>query len=210
MLPDNVRQIVDVVKREVAAGSGPVTFRAGEPGIILRSADGKSVVGRLGTMPDGSMSLAVDTRGAVQDIRNVMAADRASITFLDQQRERLWATVEGHDARIAGNRSSITYLDNNKASNAALATEAARISYLDANKASNAALAVERSRISFLDNAKASNARVDSVANAASQATAQARAAEDRANQLLVRVERIEAQNLNNRVSRLERYFPGE
>lgn len=148
-LPDNIRDIVDAIVREARARPGPITVRAGEKGIVFRSADGKSKTGGITTSSDGKVSLLVDVFGAVQDIRNPINANRGSITDLDNSK----ATKDA----LAVESGRITWLDQTKASQAALNVESGRITYLDQSKASQAALNVEAGRISGLDRDKASN-----------------------------------------------------
>ena len=146
---DNVRQVNDAQNRQARARPGPITIRAGEPGIDFRSADGKRTEGGIRTSSDGKVSVVVDVFGAVQDIRNPINANRGSITDLDR--------TKASQAALNFEASRITHLDQTKASQAALNVESGRITWLDQNKASQAALNFEAGRISGLDRDKASN-----------------------------------------------------
>lgn len=208
-LPGNVSDLVDHAKRTDGARLGPTTIRAGEPGIVLRSADGTRVIGSL-----RNGSLEVNVRGAVQDIRNVFAEDRDSIDYLESERRKLWSTATNHEQRISDNRSSIGFLDqqreklwstvNNHESR--IGANRSSITYLDNSKASNGALAVERGRISSLDQSKASNSRVDGVAGTASAARSAASSAQSAADSAAAaaRAARVYAESLEGRLAYLE------
>lgn len=204
-LPANVTHLADVLKREASGPSGPMTVRAGEKGVVLRSADGKRVLGQLGTMPDGSMSLSVDVAGAVQDIRNPIneaearityldgqrrdhdsriTANRSSITYLDSERRSMQASLNDHESRISANRSSVTWLDNNKASNSAVsrAQSAADAAQSTANSAWSKADSAQDTGASALSRAAQGIASAGSAMARANSAYSLAEAAWNRAN----------------------------
>lgn len=193
-ISDNVADIAQHEKRQDMAPMGPVTVRQGEKGVVLRSADGRRVLGGLGTMADGSMSLAVDVFGAVQDIRNPINANRESITYLDDntyKKRYLDDAFAFRDRQITDNRSSITFLDIERKKLWDTATNHEKqikdnrssITYLDNVKASNAALGVANGRIDTVDRkADRAQSTADSAWDRANRAQSSANSAQSTAN----------------------------
>lgn len=156
-LRQNISDIVDHERRQDTGRIGPTTVREGDAGLILRDSSGNRIA-QIGGSGSG-FGVQVNVRGAVQNVVNALNEDA----------------------------SRITYLDQSKASNDALAIERGRITWLDQNKASNGDLAVERGRITWLDRNKASNASVAQVGTWATNAQNTANTANSTANTALTR-----------------------
>lgn len=172
-LPTNIRDLVDLIRREVSARSiGHTTIRVGQGAITLRSADGQTVLGQLGSLPNGQMGLSVHIRGVVQDIREPFAEDARRITDVDRKAIKNAADIEkvgvwASNAQATANaaQASANAANTGVGRVGTWATNAQSTAN-DANNNANAA----HGRIDDVDRLKASNARVNGVESTANSA----------------------------------------
>lgn len=184
----NVRDIVDLIRREVSARSlGHTTIRIGEGAITLRSADGKTVLGQLGHLPNGQMGFSMDFRGAVQDIRNGFTEDSERISAVDRKAIKnaddigkvgTWATnaqttannahtridaVDNKTIKNAGDIQKVGTWASNAQTTANAASNAAGAAQTSADRAGVWATNAQKTANDANNNANSAHSRIDAV-----------------------------------------------